>query len=139
MFTCRTTDWNFLQTTLWTFHRGLSGLRSAGDETGLGRQICWETAKRFGVFEAVNFASCKHDMGFSLMNQLATAEKIFPKGEADIASDFFALRKIYHGKRWVYTEGRNMLNAASHCDIAWAGALASKADQNGGGFGSTLI
>jgi hypothetical protein len=45
----------------------------------------------------------------------------------DIASDYFALRKVYTGTRWVFTEGRNTLNSASHCDIAWAGALATYA------------
>jgi hypothetical protein len=40
------------------------------------------------------------------------------------------LRKIYSGKRWVFTEGRNLLNAASHGDIAWAGALATHADMS---------
>jgi phage FluMu gp28-like protein len=129
LFTCRTDDWNFLKTVLWYFHRRLPALQSAGDETGLGRQICWETAQQFpGVFTPVNFASEKHDMGFSLMNQLATAEKIFPRGEPDIAQDFFGLRKIYAGKRWTFTESRNLLNAASHCDIAWGGALSGRAD-----------
>ena len=45
LFTCRTDDWNVLKTVLWTFHENLSALQSAGDETGLGRQICWETAR----------------------------------------------------------------------------------------------
>ncbi len=129
LFTCRTEDWNFIKTVLWAFHQKLSSLKSAGDETGLGRQICWETAKQFpNIFTPVNFASEKHDMGFALMNQLAVAEKQMPKGEADVAQDYFAMRKIFAGKRWVFTEGRNLLNPASHCDIAWGGALSSKAD-----------
>ena len=61
------------------------------------------------------------------MNQLSVAEKRFPRSEQDIAADFFALRKAYTGTRWVFTEGRNTLNPASHCDIAWAGALATHA------------
>ena len=79
-------------------------------------------------FTAVNFASDKHDLGFTLMNQLSVAEKIFPKSEPDVAQDFFALRKIFSGKTWKFTEGRNLLNPASHCDLAWAGALATRAD-----------
>jgi phage FluMu gp28-like protein len=131
LFTCRTDDWNFLQTVLWTFHRRLPALKSAGDETGLGRQICWETARFFpGIFTPVNFASVKHDLGFALMNQLSVAEKIFPKSEPDVAQDFFSLRKIFVGKTWKFTEGRNLLNPASHCDIAWAGALSTKADSS---------
>ena len=143
LFTCRTDDWNFLKTVLWTFHRKLPGLKSAGDETGVGRQICWETARYFsGQFTSVNFASEKHDLGFALMNQLSVAEKIFPKDEPDVAQDFFSLRKIYSGTTWKFTEGRNHLNAASHCDIAWAGALSTEADASGtwgGGKGAILI
>jgi hypothetical protein len=61
------------------------------------------------------------------MNQLSLAEKIIPKSEPDIAQDFFALRKIFSGKSWKFTEGRNLLNPASHCDLARAAALASHA------------
>jgi len=129
LFTCRTDDWHFLKTVLWTFHDLLPALQSAGDETGLGRQICWETARRFpGQFTPVNFAAEKHNLGFKLVNQLSVAEKIFPRSEPDIAQDYFALRKIFSGRAWKFTEGRNELNPSSHCDIAWAGALASKAD-----------
>ena len=141
LLTCRTDDWDFIKTALWSFHRWLPALKSAGDETGLGRQICWETAQEYpGIFTPVNFAGEKHDMGFTLMNQLEGSDKVFPKGEADVASDYFALRKIYSGKRWVFTEGRNTLNPHSHCDIAWAGALASKADATAGApFGFTPL
>ena len=75
----------------------------------------------------MNFASKKHDLGFALMNQLSVAEKRFPKSEQDIAADFFALRKTFNGNKWVFSEGRNTSNACSHCDIAWAGALATHA------------
>lgn len=139
LFTCRTEDWNFLQTVLWTFLNRLSALQSCGDETGLGRQICWSTAKQFpGRFTGVNFSSEKHDMGFAVMNQLSVAEKIMPRDQPDIAADYFALRKIYQGKRWVFTEARNMLNPASHCDIAWAGALSTKADSGTNGIGAIV-
>ena len=128
LFTCRTDDWDFLKTVLWCFLRELTSVTGAGDETGLGRQICWETQKQFGgQFLPVGFRQEKHNMGFSLMNQLAVVEKQWPHGEADIASDFFALRKINQGGRWIFTEGSNTLNPHSHCDIAWAGALSSKA------------
>jgi hypothetical protein len=64
------------------------------------------------------------------MNQLATVEKRFPTSHHDIAADFFALRKTCHAGRWLFSEGRNQLNAASHCDIAWAAGLASYANIN---------
>jgi phage FluMu gp28-like protein len=128
LFTCRTEDWHFLKTVLFYFLRMLRNVQAAGDETGLGRQICWEASEHFpSVFTAVNFASEKHDLGFTLMNQLATAQKRFPHGEQDIAADYFALRKAYSGTKWIFSEGPNPLNPASHCDIAWAGALATHA------------
>ena len=129
LFTCRTADWHALKHILWCFHEQLSGLQACGDETGLGRQICWETAAEFpGIFRGVNFRGNKHTMGLALMNRLSEAGKIMPKGHNDIAQDVFALRKIFSGGKWVFSEGKNLLNPASHCDMAWAGALASEAD-----------
>ena len=128
LLTTRTDDWQFLKTALSAFLDRLPSLLAAGDESGLGRQICWETASRFGNrFLPVSFSSKKCDLGFALMNQLASAQKRFPRSEPDIAADFFALRKAYSGVKWVFSEGRNNHNPASHCDIAWAGALASHA------------
>jgi phage FluMu gp28-like protein len=128
LFTCRTEDWHFLTTVLHCFMRELPRARAAGDATGLGRQICWEAAKTFpGRFNTVNFSSKKHDLGFTLMNQLSVAQKRFPRSHQDIASDFFALRKSFQGRQWHFSEGQNSFNNASHCDIAWAGALATDA------------
>ena len=96
-----------------------------------------------GIFTPINFASRKHEMGLALMNQLANAEKQFPKDQADIAQDYFALRKTYQGNRWRFSEGRNMLLPSSHCDIAWAGGLSSEADGQqdtwGGGRGAFSV
>ncbi len=126
LFTCRTEDWHFLKTVLFHFLERLPRVQAAGDETGLGRQICWEAAEHYSSrFSKVNFASKKHELGFALMNHLSVAEKRFPKSEEDVAADYFALRKTHTGSKWAFHEGRNALNAASHCDIAWAGALAS--------------
>jgi phage FluMu gp28-like protein len=128
LFTCRTDDWHFLQTVLFFFLRNVKSLQGAGDQTGLGTQICWNAARDFpGKFTQVNFTSRKHDLGFAIMNQLAVAQKRLPKGHQDIAADYCALRKRPIGQRWVFTESRNLYNEASHCDIAWAGALASEA------------
>src|SRR5213082_2614739 len=41
LFTCRTEDWNFLETVLFYFLKLLQRVQAAGDETGLGNQICW--------------------------------------------------------------------------------------------------
>ncbi|HEY5909801.1 MAG TPA: hypothetical protein VJA21_04270, partial [Verrucomicrobiae bacterium] len=129
LLTVRTEDWHFLGCALFCFLEQLPRLYAAGDESGLGRQICWEAANQFhGRFQKVNFTSKKQDLGFTLMNQLSVAEKRFPRNQPDIASDFFALRKAFSGTKWLFTEGRNSLNPLSHCDIAWAAALATYAE-----------
>jgi len=128
LFTCRTQDWHFIKNVLFTFLRNTPSVQACGDETGLGRQICWEASREFsGQFRSVNFASEKHRIGFALMNQLAVAEKRFPRSEPDIAADFFALRRHFTGSKWLFSEAANALNPNSHCDIAWAGGLATHA------------
>jgi len=129
LLTCRTQDWNFLKTVLFYFLRMLRNVQAAGDETGLGRQICWEASQYYrSVFTSINFAAQKHDLGFALMHQLSSAQKRFPKAHQDIAADFFALRKVFQANHWIFMEGNNSSNSASHCDIAWAGALATQAN-----------
>jgi phage FluMu gp28-like protein len=126
LLTCRTEDWDFIKIVLFFFLQNLSRLQAAGDESGLGRQICWEAAKHYSYkFTKVNFSAKKQDLGFALMNQLSVAEKHFPKNHPDIAADLFALRKTFIGNKWVFNEGRNHTNPNSHCDIAWAAALAT--------------
>jgi len=142
LLTCRTEDWDFIKTVLFYFLDNIPRVQAAGDESGLGRQICWEAAnQRSYRFQKVNFAAKKHDLGFALMNQLATAQKHFPRDHHDIAADFFALRKIHTGTKWVFTEGRNTHNTASHCDIAWAAALSTYAhiQENSGGISAAVL
>jgi phage FluMu gp28-like protein len=142
LFTCRTEDWDFLKTVLFYFLEKLPRVRAAGDESGLGRQICWEASQQYSYkFTKVNFSSKKQDLGFALMNQLSVAEKHFPKEHPDIAADFFALRKIHTGAKWLFTEGRNNHNPPSHCDIAWAAALSSFAhiENDTGGVSAAVI
>jgi phage FluMu gp28-like protein len=128
LLTARTEDWHFLKTALFYFLQHLPGIQAAGDESGLGRQICWEAAKHHSSrFLSVNFASKKHDLGFALMNQLSVAEKRFPRSQQDIAADFFALRKTFTGSKWAFSESTNTNNPSSHCDIAWAAALSTHA------------
>ncbi|MCF7785571.1 MAG: hypothetical protein K9N47_05580 [Prosthecobacter sp.] len=133
LFSFRTDDWHFHKVASAWFMNNVPGVKGAGDETGLGRQICWELAKAFpGRFTPVNFASKKHDMGFTLMNQLSMTEKQWSHEDKDISADFFALRKNFQGKRWTFGESANPLNEHSHCDIAWAAALSSEAAMQAG-------
>lgn len=137
LLTFRTDDWHFHNVVSAWFMRNVPSLKGCGDETGLGRQICWQLSKDFpGQFTGVNFASSKHDMGFAIMNQLAVAEKQWSDEDQDISSDYFALRKTFQGKRWHFGESANPMNQHSHCDIAWAGALSTHAAaQAGAPFG----
>lgn len=140
LLTWRTEDWDFHKRVARLFMDKVAGVTAAGDETGLGRQICWELNQKYGErFAPINFASEKHDMGFSLMGRLGVAEKRFPRAWQDVAADYFALRKTYTGKKWVFTAGTNNHNAASHCDIAWAGALSDRALATCAGYSATLI
>lgn len=134
LLTFQTQDWDVMEWCLQTLLAYYPGeIRGAGDETGLGRQICWRMATSYGGrFTPVNFSARKAELGNLLMMVLTAGEKRWPRAEADVAADFFALRKTWSGSKWVYEATRNPLNAASHCDIAWAGALASLADQEGG-------
>lgn len=138
LFTFRTDDWNFHDVVTHHFMNRLTAVHGAGDKTGLGMKICWELEQDFkGRFEGHNFASEKHDMGFALMNQLAVGEKRFPREWQDVAMDFFALRKTHTGKKWIFSEGKNNLLEYSHCDIAWAGGLATRAGLATGYVGNT--
>jgi phage FluMu gp28-like protein len=142
LFTCRTEDWDFIKTVLFFLLEKLPRLQAAGDESGLGRQICWEAAQQYPYkFTKVNFAAKKQDLGFTLMNQLSSAEKHFPKDHSDIAADFFALRKNFTGTKWLFSEGRNNNNLASHCDIAWAAALSTYAhiENKSGGASAAVL
>lgn len=135
LLTMRTDDWHVMKHALWAFMKGLTDIRGCGDETGLGKQICWETAVQFpGAFEGVNFRGTKHDMGFEIMNAMTEGALIWPDAaeHADIAQDFFSLRKHWAAGSWKFSETKNLLNSASHCDIAWSGALARKACTVGG-------
>lgn len=130
LLTMRTEDWHFMETVARWFMRTITDVNGCGDETGLGKNICWNLAKAFPArFEGVNFSSEKHDMGFALTAAMQTGEKLWPAAEEDIGQDYFALHKTYQGKRWVFSEGKNVLNPHSHCDIAWSGALSSRAAQ----------
>ena len=140
LLTCRTQDWHFLEAALAFFMEAFPQTRAAGDETGLGRQICWEAARRYpGRFVPVNFAREKAALGVQLMQELTAVRKRFPRSEPDVGADYFALRKCCRQGRWHFLESANPLNAASHGDLAWAGALASRARQAEGGVQAVVL
>lgn len=131
LLTFRTDDWAFHGAAMRYFMRRLTSVRAAGDETGLGRQTCWELEKEFpGQFIPVNFSGEKQDMFASLMNRLASAAKRFPRDEPDIAQDYFCFSKTQLRGKFIFTAGKNELNKASHGDIATGGALADRAGRD---------
>lgn len=132
LLTWRTEDWAFHDAVTHYFMRNLSAVAGAGDETGLGRKTCWELATDFPEqFLKINFATEKHTMFASTMARLQTAEKRFPRDQPDIAQDYFSFSKTHNGQKWIFTAGKNPLNAASHGDIATAGTLADRAGRDG--------
>lgn len=140
LLTTQTEDWHFMKCACRWFMKHVSAIIGCGDETGLGRNICWDMKQEFpGKFRGVNFSSSKVSLGMTLMDQLGSHSKIIPGGgekdpHLDLAADYYALQKVHQGGKVTFHETANEFNPASHCDIAWSGALASEAD-NGAELG----
>lgn len=102
---------------------------AAGDKTGLGMQICEDLVERFGGarFVGINFGAAKPDLGTRLSKTFESGAQDLPKGErwADVYQDLSGIRvePLPSGRLHFY-ESRNPLNKDSHCDMAWACALA---------------
>lgn len=138
LLTTQTEDWHFMECACRWFMKRLPAIVGMGDETGLGKAICWQMAAEFpGLFSGANFASLKPELGSLLMDQLTVHGKIMPDGadHQDIAHDVFAIQKSHTGKKVVFSETANEFNDASHCDIAWAAALSSMARKMNSGAG----
>lgn len=130
LLTFRTEDWDVMQWCLEMLMVKLPGeVVGRGDETGLGRQICWNLSKLFyGRFEGVNFSAKKSDIGVALMTQLAAHRSELSPDHPDITQDLYCLRKGIKGDRVFFFESKNDLLPASHADIGWSAALAAYAD-----------
>jgi len=136
LFTCRTEDWDFLKTVVRYFIKNLSDCRMCGDETGLGRDICWTMQADFPQsFEGVNFGREKSDMGVALMTALTEHGMRIPKEEShqDIGADLYAITKSISGSKITFHEGKNPFNPSSHCDIAYSAMLARRSRKLSGG------
>ncbi|HRQ87220.1 MAG TPA: hypothetical protein PLA50_00360 [Bacteroidia bacterium] len=134
LLTFRTEDWDVMQWCLEILMARMPGeVRGRGDETGLGRAICWKLSKLFhGRFEGVNFTSARRDLGTALMERLAARRLVLSPEHPDIVQDIYCLRKGVKGKEIVWFEVKNDLLPESHADIAWSAALAAWADMDGG-------
>lgn len=103
-----------------------------GDSTGLGMQVCEELEDKFGKhrFAGVNFGSMKGELGSKLTRAFEDSQIILPSGTEndDIAYDIRGIRtEPLPSGRIRYFESSNPVEKRSHCDIAWALALANYA------------
>lgn len=128
--TFQTEDWDVLQWCLEILMARIPGeVVGRGDETGLGRQICWSLEKlHHGRFRGVNFAAAKAEIGTALMQSLSSRGLDLSPDHPDISMDLQCIRKGVEGARVVFFEGKNELLPASHADIGWSAALAAYAD-----------
>jgi len=106
--------------------RQLRGMTGAGDSTGLGLQVCEELSDMFvGRFEMVNFSTFKPHIVGRLRGAYQDGRKIIPREPEDIAYDARGILCQTNGTRMTYTESKNPANENSHCDLAYADALAT--------------
>jgi len=97
-----------------------------GDKTGLGMAVCEDLEEHYaGTFLGVNFASSKIQLGTLLQSAFEAGKQQIPLDMPEVKTDLAAIKKETTGAgRLLFTEGRNELLPASHCDIAWSAALA---------------
>ena len=97
-----------------------------GDKTGLGMAVCEDLEEHYaGTFLGVNFASSKIQLGTLLQSAFEAGKQQIPLEMPEVKTDLAAIKKETTGAgRLLFTEGRNELLPASHCDIAWSAALA---------------
>ncbi|MEO0586052.1 MAG: hypothetical protein AAF078_00270 [Planctomycetota bacterium] len=107
-----------------------------GDATGLGMDSNETLSNRFGSrWEGVSFsARTKSDLASKLLTTFDAGEQAIPPVDGPhkfIATDLYALQREEVGgqadKRLRLIESDNPLLPDSHCDVAYAGALALRA------------
>ena len=117
-------DFPYMREVVWQA-MSIAG-RGAGDSTGLGMESCEATAKRFpGRFDEVNFSSAKGALGSKLMQTYQDVRQRIPKeGFDDVIQDLHALQKETRLGKLILHETTNPVEKRSHCDMAYANALA---------------
>ena len=107
------------------------GITGAGDNTGLGMNICEDLETEFaGSFVGVNFASSKMQLGTLLQSAFEAHNQLIPLQYPEIKADLAAIKKDHTSAgRLLLTVGKNELLPESHGDIAWSCALALYAAQ----------
>ncbi len=103
----------------------------AGDETGMGGPNCEALKTRYpDRFKGLNFSSVKTELGTLMTEIFEQGRQDIPLTPAEIGADLAAIRKdtSMNSKR-IFSERANDLNPDSHCDMAWACAMAKYAGE----------
>ena len=109
--------------------RAFPGAVGAGDSTGLGMQVCEDLTNTFSEtrFVGVNFGSKKKELGTNMVKVFEDNRCHLPEAREheDIQFDIAAIQTSSTSSGIVnFVETANPINKLSHCDIAWAIALA---------------
>lgn len=104
-------------------------LRGAGDATGLGMESNEALHAAYGErWRAVQFtAPQKIALASRLQSTFQARQQVIPRSAEAVAYDLHALQKEVRGDRTLIHETQNALESDSHCDIAYALALALEA------------
>jgi phage FluMu gp28-like protein len=103
-----------------------------GDSTGMGMDSNETLHTRFGDrWCGLNFSGrSKRELASGLLTALDDYSQVLPSTEGPlkkIATDIYALQREGTGEQLRVAESPNPLLEESHCDIAWAAALAVRA------------
>lgn len=103
-----------------------------GDKTGLGMDSNETLTKLFpGRWEGIDFGGTrKKELASALRTAYGDGDQAIPPVDGPykfIATDLYAIQKDESGGKMVLAETENPLLEESHCDIAWACALARRA------------
>lgn len=103
----------------------LRGMTGGGDMGGLGRSDVEQLADRYpGRFDAVDFGGQKPYIVGKLRSAYDDGRIVIPRGRDDIAYDVRAVLTKTVGTHVTYTESKNAVEPNSHCDMAYAQAMA---------------
>lgn len=107
----------------------LPGLVGCGDSTGLGMESNEKLEGKYGVrWRGVNFAgSRKIGLASGLQTTYQDRGQAIPGSAETVAYDLHSLQKETRPDRIIIHEMQNPLEPNSHCDIAYANALALEA------------
>jgi phage FluMu gp28-like protein len=107
----------------------LPNLCGAGDETGLGMESNERLKNKYGElrWRPINFGSSKTALASRLQTYYQERHQVIPMSADQVQMDVQGLQKELKGDKLLVHETANTLEPDSHCDMAWANALALEA------------